>query len=158
MRRTLLLTVLLFSAGCGIGNTTGGISWKAKLDSMPSPDCVRGAIAEAGGMTLVDYKRVEKFTIVPPRKPVGMDNYYIDIAELQFSSNVDMAVMVGRYYQHQDFSFSLGHSASERYRAGYEAAARRLIAKISTRCGVPELEQRVREQEWREWEPYMFNV
>ena len=158
MRGIGLMISVVFVAGCGIANTVGGISWRAKLDSMPTPDCVRAVVAETDGMTLVDYQHVEKFHFIPPRKPVGMDRYYIDVAELRFASNVDMVVAIGRYYQYEDFSFSLGHNASAQYRGVYEAAARRLIGAISTRCGVPELEQRVREQEWREWDPYMFNV
>jgi len=158
MHRAVVVSLALFAAGCGIANMAGGISWRAKLDSIPTADCVRGAIAETDGVRLVDYKHVDKFQLVTPKKPVGMDSYYIDVAELAYASNVDIVISIGRYYSHQPVSFTLGYSAFEPIQPAAEAAARRLMSKIAARCGVPELEQRVRKQHWQEWEPYFFNV
>jgi hypothetical protein len=122
----LLLAALV--SGCSTFNPHTSVSWQAKVDTVPSAECVKGAIAVTYNTMLADYNHSQ-----------AGDHYLI---KLQRSDTVlDLSFS---QLQNEPTTFALGYGYSKRSNWANNTVAHALITAISQRCGVPELARRAR--------------
>lgn len=122
------LLLAVFLSGCSTVNPHTAVSWQAKVDTVPTAECVKGAIAVTYNATLGDY-----------RHSLGIDHYLIKLKRSDTVLDLSFTEL-----QNQPTDFTLGYGYSKWSNWADNTVAHALIAAISQRCGVPELQRRAR--------------
>lgn len=126
--RSLAATVpALLLAGCEAASVPSA-NWQARLDSLPSPLCVQGALGAAPGLAVIGLEQEEG------------DGFTLDLrAEPGIAMRLRFARTDG------DAAFFLSYADSARSRVASELAAKDIIFRLSGSCGLTELFWRARE-------------
>ncbi len=152
--RVSVLATALIGAGCIADQTIESTSWEATLDTTPSVECVKRAINATAGISLADYKHENRSQFFS--KPEPWDHYYINVTAIHVHGMAsEMGLHIGPT-QRQHVSFSLNYGYWPKWEAVTDRVAQALIASISSRCDVPELNERVKKKHNTEWHPKLI--